>query len=171
MFRNACGFWNSFCSIGNELGRTGNLTLVGPLWVNLSFSTELYLKFLLHLSTGQVVKIHDLHKLFNMLPVDQREAITHNYESVLAESEFYRTLGTIWTSRDFKLSIVLAKAAKTFQVWRYPGDGVDLNAPGTLQHVVLALQRHIGKQFPDAFAKLQGPLGTCGLSIYGGIAE
>lgn len=171
LFANACAFWNAFCIIGNDLGRKGNLTLVGPLWVNLAFAAELYFKFLLSVNTGQIAKVHDLHKLFMLLPQDVRNDLTEQYEREISESKFYRTLSPLWQRQDLGIVKVLSSAAKTFEVWRYPGEGIPLNAPGSLQLVMKATQKHILEKHPRYFSSLDAPLEECHLSIYGGINE
>jgi hypothetical protein len=164
-FRNGAAFWNAYCSIADSVGeRNGDLSQFAPLFVNLAFSGELFLKVLLIVETGTSVRGHDLCKLFNQLPLPVRDAIQQRFDAAQSASQMHGMLASIRPSLKVSFSSALKEASRTFEAWRYPGEG-ELNAPGPLQMIVEAVKDQLLQTHMALESTLNGPLRSTRLKI------
>jgi len=165
LFRNGSAFWNSYCTIADSLHLGSDLSLFGPLFVNLAFAGELYLKALLALETSTTVRGHDLHKLFNLLPPKVRASIEKRFTEAMSASHMHFFVAQARPDINFTLPGVLKEAARTFELWRYPGDDEPLNMPGPLQVVVAALQEQLCETHSALLSLLSSPLRSTDVQI------
>jgi len=165
LFRNGSSFWNCYCDIADSLHQNQDLSLLGPLFVNLAFAGELYLKTTVAAETGVSVEGHPLDTLFNKIPQSTRAEIEGAYEAGLAKSHIRQLLAKARPDLDLRLAAVLKEAAKTFELWRYPGEKAPLNVPGTLQFFVGAVQTYLCTKHPALLSALTSPLRQTGLQI------
>ena len=110
MYNNACAFYDcaEICRQKAESGQSYEcLSLNTPAIVNCAFACEMFLKLLIKANTGDYKKIHDLDKLFKLLPQDIQERLN---------KEVYYKTGMI---RDAFGIPMIKKVAKHFNEWRY----------------------------------------------------
>lgn len=165
LFRTGSAFWNSYCDIANSLHYNQDFSLFGPLFVNLSFSGELYLKTLLLLENGTSIRGHHLDKLFNQVPINVRSMVETKYNSKIKESHMHSFVANARPDLNFRLVPVLKEAAKTFELWRYPGEDAPLNMPGPLELVVKSIQDFLCEKHVTLLSALQFPLRTTGVQV------
>ena len=117
MFGVGSGFWKGSKILSNYLGRTKDFDLAPPIFVNMSFAGEVYLKCLLLKRTGKYPRGHDLKDLFDKLPPKDQAPIEDAYKNIVENSPVFRHL--MKGQSVPKLSTVLAGAGKTFSKMRY----------------------------------------------------
>lgn len=118
MYVNACAFFDcaEMCRQKAENGQTcEDLSLNTPALVNCAFSCELFLKLLIKSVGKDYGKIHDLDKLFDLLPQDMQERINKN--------TYYKT----GMGKDVFGISMLKKVANSFNEWRYSFEKDKLN--------------------------------------------
>jgi hypothetical protein len=118
--------------------------LIPPMWVNLSFAGELYLKCLHLITNNNQKKGHDLKKLFETLHKKHRVAIKNIYNENLKNSLLVQ--GVIKKNNNigniFDLTQMLTNDGTTFVNWRYSYEQLP-NLPTTLLEFVNALQQYL----------------------------
>jgi hypothetical protein len=161
MFKFAGGFWKAHEVLSNYLGKTkDDSDLHPPIFVNLSFAGEIYLKCLLLIQTGDYPKkkeAHDLKYLFDNLPATDQSAVDETYKNEFKNSVLYRYCMTRKTVP--KLSSVLDGAGETFVNMRYSFESKPKSKPKSkskdqgptigLQEFIEAVRRQILAIKPD----------------------
>lgn len=110
IYNNACAFYDcaQMCIQKADDGQPYEyLRLHTPALVNCAFSCELFLKLLIESVGKDYGKIHDLDKLFNLLPQDMQERINKN--------TYYKT----GMFKDAFGIPMLKKVANSFNEWHY----------------------------------------------------
>ena len=142
---------NAFNLAAQKLTQTGvsNLSFMVPQIVNSSFSSELYLKCLILLDTGDAPHGHDLAKLFDQLSDETKNAIETKWNTETAKQtatldEIDRRAGAPVTART--LQDALTREGKAFENWRYahePGPLCNFsltNLPAILRSHILTIK-------------------------------
>jgi hypothetical protein len=156
MFLVGTGFWKTSKILSNYLGNAHDFDVVAPIFVNLSFAGEVYLKCLHLIRTGILLKGHDLRSLFNKLPETDKTLIENAYNNKVNRSPVVQAMKTHSPTVDLKLSTVLAEAGDTFEKFRYVYEHSP-NAPKTLGEFVDALQEHLRDVDPTLESALHVP--------------
>jgi hypothetical protein len=151
------GFWKTSKILSNHLGKTHDFDVVSPIFVNMAFAGEVYLKCLHLIRTGKLLKGHDLKSLFDGLPKTDQVSIEDAYNRNVKNSPIVNAMKAQFPEIDLKLSTVVAEAAKTFVQCRYAYEG-PANAPKTLGDFVDALQQHLLCVDPTLETALHVPL-------------
>ena len=119
MYNNACAFYD--CAemtmkkaMENVLDNPFNIIV--PAVVNCAFSCELFLKLIIECLGKKYGKVHDLEKLFNILPQEMQNRIN--------EKVFYKTgkSNSVFGIRPITL------AANYFNNWRYSFEKPNITA-------------------------------------------
>ncbi len=93
-----------------------------PAMVCNAFANELYLKCLIYLESGQIIKTHDLHKLFRMLKPESRKVIEERFDTIAEKSGPQNS--EMWFQRTgkhlgWRLKDAIEDGAEAFVEWRY----------------------------------------------------
>ena len=142
---------DAFNVAAQRLTQTGvpNIPLMVAQIVNSSFSSELYLKCLILLDTGDAPHGHDLAKLFDQLSDESKNAIETKWNAETAKQtatldEIDRRAGAPVTART--LQDALTREGKAFENWRYahePGPLCNFsltNLPAILRSHILTIK-------------------------------
>ena len=133
------------------------IPLLIPQVVNSSLSSELYLKCLILIETGNIPHEHDLAKLFDGLRDETKQVIENEWNAGTAKQstvldEIDRRAGGAITART--LTEALAKEGGAFVNWRYahePGPLCNFslsNLPAILRRQILAIRPELQPQSP-----------------------
>ena len=126
-----------------------NIRLMLPHVVLTSFSSELYLKCMILIETGNVPSGHDLAKLFDQLKDGTKQIIENEWNAETAKQSAVEV-----DRRARNLKDTLAKEANAFVTWRYayePGElcGFSLwNLPAILHKHILAIRPELQPPSP-----------------------
>ena len=83
LYHSAIGFYESAISLAKTINKQNENKIyeIAPVAaVNMSFATELLLKLIYHLETGETIKEHKLEKIFLSLSDNMRVEITRRYD-------------------------------------------------------------------------------------------
>jgi len=147
IFLSAEGFWKSAFILGGYTQQAGGSFAVFPTLTNQAFACELYLKCLLHIKTTCVPKIHELHKLFDNLPVKERSHLVKTYKNLCKLDPSHDIFFKANPGFKDDLRSVLEKGANVFQTVRYAYEGMSgnqliyFNLPVTALRIVI-LENH-----------------------------
>lgn len=115
---------DAFILAARKLTQPGvpDLQLVVAQIVNSSFASELYLKCIILIETGDVPRGHDLAKLFDKLKRETKDSIESKWNTERAKrsaafDEIDRRAGSPVTART--LLDALTKEGRAFEIWRY----------------------------------------------------
>ncbi|MFP5468765.1 MAG: HEPN domain-containing protein [Alphaproteobacteria bacterium] len=115
---------NAFKLAAQKLTQPGppNLLLMVAQIVNSSFSSELYLKCIIIIESGDSPHGHDLEKLFNQLKNETKNIIetrwnAERFQQWAILDEVDRLAGGPVNART--LRVALAREGKSFESWRY----------------------------------------------------
>jgi hypothetical protein len=150
------GFWKTVQLLSQRLGSTNDFDLLSPIFVNLAFSCEVYLKCLILIKTSKLEHGHDLYELFLKLPSIDRDVIERRYVLFLNSSPIVKAVQRDFPSIDFTLDKVLPEFSLTFQNWRYSYEGAANQAQG-LGEFVDAVQHHLMQINPELNKALHAP--------------
>lgn len=112
------------------LGKSKSVYLY-PIWVNLAFECELYLKCLLAICGVTAEKIHFLHKLFAAIPISTQNAVILEYKVLSVATPRYTSFFKTYPHFKADLPSVLQDASQVFPKIRYAYEGLD---PGVKMH-------------------------------------
>ncbi len=142
---------DAFNLAARKLTRSGAsiIPLLIPQVVNSSLSSELYLKCLILIETGNIPHEHDLAKLFDGLRDETKQVIENEWNAETAKrsavlDEIDHRAGGAVTART--LTDALAKEGRAFENWRYahePGPLCNFslsNLPAILRNEILAIR-------------------------------
>ncbi len=144
-----------------------------PLVTNNAFAAELYLKCLIHVETGQLIKAeHNLQKLFSKLPEKTQTEIEKRFDAEISKgpemdrSNASEELKEAARSRPASLRAALKEGADAFVEWRYLyEDNLSKNffalfpLPAILRYVILERKPDWAK-FQITMTKIASPLST-----------
>lgn len=123
--------------------------LLRPMALTYAFATEAYLKCLIFLATGQKsFQRHQLLKLFDELPRQERDAVEVNFQRYTRNSPVDQLHNAVFAGQDQSLRGQLTAADQTFTAARYVFDG-DRHTLATTGNLAEAVRWRILDLRPD----------------------
>ena len=159
---------DAFHLAAHRLTQSGvpDISLMIAQVVNSSFSSELYLKCLILIETGNFPHEHHLAKLFDGLPDKTKQVIENEWNAQRADrsavwDEIDRRAGGAVTART--LTDALSKEGDAFVDWRYahePGPLCNFslsNLPAILRNQIMRRRLKATLKNPDLLGKWRTP--------------
>lgn len=141
MFRSACGFATAGALLFHHSNTIKDFSSVDAMFANASFAAELGLKCLLRIHGVPAPQVHELKKLFALLPDSERTLLVDRFQKAIKQSEFYESLKAIGHTFPDDLESALTLWNNAFVRFRYAHELGRPNTAGLSLFVNMVLAR------------------------------